>query len=297
MRGLGARPLTFADANAPLKDAAFVLLGVPFDATSSFRPGAKFAPNAIREASWNFETFNMEHRVDLSEMDIHDSGNLEDFARVEDMLKEVHTAVDIILENGSFPIVMGGEHSITPGILAALREKQDFGVIVLDAHMDFRDEYLNVRQSHACATRRSSDIVGPEAIVPIGVRSVSRDEVEEIEKDFRGRFRYIDSFEVKRIGMGPAVKRALKWIGKKRYYLSLDTDAIDPAFAPGTGTPEPFGLTSWDVLEAVDLLAPRLIGFDIVEIAPNYDNGNTAALGARIVREVMAAVHKARAGK
>lgn len=297
MTAVGARPLTFADANAPFKGAGYVLLGVPFDATSSFRPGAKFAPNAIREASWNFETFNLEHRVDLSDIEIHDSGNLEDFARVEDMLKEVHTAVDGILENGSFPIVLGGEHSITPGILAALRERQDFGVIVLDAHMDFRDEYLNVRQSHACATRRSSDIVGPEAIVPIGVRSVSRDEVEDIEKNFKDRFHYIDSFEVRRIGMGPAVKRALKWMGKKHIYLSLDTDALDPAYAPGTGTPEPFGLTTWDLREAVQMLAHRLVGFDIVEIAPNYDNGNTAALGARIVREVIAAVHKARAGK
>jgi agmatinase len=294
---VGARPLTFADANAPLEGAQFALLGVPFDATSSFRPGAKFAPNAIREASWNFETFNLAHRTDLADIDIHDCGNLEDFARVEDMLKEVHSAVDDILEKGAFPIVMGGEHSITPGILAALREKQDFGVVVFDAHMDFRDEYLNVRQSHACATRRSSDIVGPEAIVPIGVRSVSRDEIEEIEKDLKGRFHYIDSFEVRRTGMGPAVKKAMKWMGKKHYYFSLDTDAMDPAYAPGTGTPEPWGLTSWDVLEAVNLLAPRLVGFDIVEIAPNYDNGNTAALGARIVREVMAAVHRARAGK
>ena len=297
MRGLGARPLTFADANAPLKGAEFVLLGVPFDATSSFRPGAKFAPNAIREASWNFETFNHQHRIDIADIAIHDSGNLEDFARVEDMQKEVHSAVDGILGNGSFPIVMGGEHSLTPGVLAALRERQDFGAVVLDAHMDFRDEYLNLRGSHACATRRSSEIVGPEAIVPIGVRSVSRDEIEEIEKDFKGRFHYIDSYEVKRTGMGPAVKRALKWIGKRKIYLSLDTDALDPAFAPGTGTPEPFGLTSWDVLEAVKLLAPRLVGFDIVEIAPNYDNGNTAALGARIIREVIVAVHKAHASK
>ena len=294
---MGARPLTFADANAPLKGAEFVLLGVPFDATSSFRPGAKFAPNAIREASWNFETFNHQHRIDIADIAIHDSGNLEDFARVEDMQKEVHSAVDGILGNGSFPIVMGGEHSLTPGVLAALRERQDFGAVVLDAHMDFRDEYLNLRGSHACATRRSSEIVGPEAIVPIGVRSVSRDEIEEIEKDFKGRFHYIDSYEVKRTGMGPAVKRALKWIGKRKIYLSLDTDALDPAFAPGTGTPEPFGLTSWDVLEAVKLLAPRLVGFDIVEIAPNYDNGNTAALGARIIREVIVAVHKAHASK
>jgi agmatinase len=272
-------------------------LGVPFDATSSFRPGAKFAPNAIREASWNFETFNLEHRVDLADIDVHDSGNLEDFALPEDMLKEVHSAVECILENGSFPIVLGGEHSLTPGIVAALREKKDFGIIVFDAHMDFRDEYLNVRNSHACATRRSADIVGPEAIVPMGVRSVSRDEIEDIEKNFKDRFHYIDAFEVRRIGIEAALKRALKWIGKKNIYLSLDMDALDPAYAPGTGTPEPFGLTTWDLREAVRMLAHRLIGFDIVEIAPNYDNGNTAALGARIVREVIAAVHKARAGK
>lgn len=297
MGGLGARPLTFADAGAPLKGAGFVILGVPFDATSSFRPGAKFAPNAMREASWNFETFHHQHGIDLSDIAVHDAGNLEDLARVEDMLKEVHTAVDGILDNGSFPIVLGGEHSLTPGVLAAIRERQDFGVVVLDAHMDFRDEYLNLRGSHACATRRSSEIVGPEAIVPIGVRSVSRDELEEIGRDFRGRFRYIDSHEVRRTGMGPAVRKALRWIGKRRCYLSLDTDALDPAYAPGTGTPEPFGLSSWDVLEAVKLLAPRLVGFDIVEIVPNYDNGNTAALGARIVREVIVAVHKARAGK
>jgi len=294
---LGARPLTFADANAPLKGSEFVLLGVPFDATSSFRPGAKFAPNAIREASWNFETFNLEHRVDLADIEVHDSGNLEDFALPEDMLKEVHSAVECILENGSFPIVLGGEHSLTPGIVAALREKKDFGIIVFDAHMDFRDEYLNVRNSHACATRRSADIIGPEAIVPIGVRSVSRDEIEDIERNFKERFHYIDAFEVRRIGMEAAMKRALKWISKKNIYLSLDMDALDPAYAPGTGTPEPFGLTTWDLREAVRMLAHRLVGFDIVEIAPNYDNGNTAALGARIVREVIAAVHKARAGK
>ncbi len=292
-----ARPLTFADANAPFKGAQFVILGVPFDATSSFRPGAKFAPNAIREASWNFETFNLERRVDLADIAIHDSGNLEDFALPEDMTKEVHAAVEAIVENGSFPIVLGGEHSLTPGAVAALREKMDFGIVVLDAHMDFRDEYLNVRNSHACATRRASELVGPEAIVPIGVRSVSRDELEAIEKDFRGRFHYIEALEIRKNGMGPALRNALRWMGKKKIYLSLDMDALDPAFAPGTGTPEPFGLTSWDVKEAIGILAPRLVGFDIVEIAPGYDNGNTAALGARLVRELMAAVHQARGKK
>jgi len=294
---MGAHLPTFADANAPLKGAEFVILGVPYDATSSFRPGARFAPNAIREASWNFETFNLEHRVDLSDIEIHDLGNLEDCALPEDMRREVHLAVEGILENGSFPVILGGEHSLTPGVVAALRERLDFGIIVLDAHMDFRREYLNAPNSHACASRRSSEIVGPEAIVPIGVRSVSRDEMEEIEKDFKDRFHYIDAFEVKRSGMGPAVRKALKWIGRKNIYFSLDMDALDPAFAPGTGTPEPFGLTTWDIRETIGILAHRLVGFDLVEIAPNYDNGNTAALGARIVREVIATVHKARTRK
>ena len=296
---MGARPPGFADANAPAEGAEFALLGVPYDATSSFRSGSRAAPNAMRDASWNFETYLMEHGVDLTDMAIHDCGNLEDLARPEDMLEAVKEAVTGILRNSSFPIVMGGEHSLTPGVVSALKQSgvggpDGFGVIVLDAHMDFRDQYLNVPQSHACSSRRTSEIVGPESIVAIGVRSVSREEMEEIQKDMNSRFRFITADEVRRDGMAASVKRAAGLIGKDRIYLSLDIDCLDPAYAPGTGTPEPFGLTALDVREAIGILAPRLVGFDIVEIAPSYDSGNTAALGARLVREVMAAVHAAR---
>ena len=296
---MGARPPGFADANAPAAGAEFTLLGVPFDATSSFRSGSRAAPNAMRDASWNFETFLMEHEIDLTDMAIHDCGNLEDFARPEDMLEAVKEAVTGILRNSSFPIVMGGEHSLTPAVVSALKQNgvggpDGFAVIVLDAHMDFRDQYLNMPLSHACASRRTSELVGSESIVPIGVRSVSREEMEEIRDDMGDRFRFITADEVRRDGMTASVKRAQKLVGKDRLYLSLDIDCLDPAYAPGTGTPEPFGLTPLDVREAIGILAPQLVGFDIVEIAPAYDSGNTAALGARLVREVMAAVHASR---
>jgi agmatinase len=296
---MGARPPSFADANSLAESAEFSILGVPFDATSSFRSGSRAAPNAMRDASWNFETYLMEHDVDLTDIAIHDCGNLEDFARPEDMLEAVKESVAGILRNRSFPIVMGGEHSLTPAVVSALKEAgaggpDRFGVIVLDAHMDFRDQYLNMPNSHACTSRRTSDVVGPESIVPIGVRSVSREEMEEVQKDMCGRFRFVTADEVRRDGMAASVKRAAGLIGKDRIYLSLDIDCLDPAYAPGTGTPEPFGLTALDVREAIGILAPRLVGFDIVEIAPNYDSGNTAALGARLVREVIAAVHASR---
>jgi len=294
---MGARPLSFADANAPFEGAEFVLLGVPYDATASFRSGAKFAANAIREASWNFESYMVDHGHDIAEVDVHDEGNIEEFARPQDMLEAVQEVIEQIMDNGSFPITLGGEHSLTPAIIKALKKKFDLGVIVLDAHMDFRDEYLNLKDSHACASRRMSDIVGPENVVPIGVRSVSAGEIDDINKNFKGKFRHIDAFEVRKTGMEWAVKKALRWIKKRPIYLSLDVDSLDPAYAPGTGTPEPFGLSAWDVKECVRLLADRLVGFDIVEIAPIYDNGNTAALGARLIREVIMAVHKAKGSK
>ena len=296
---MGARPPNFADANSPSGGAEFSILGVPFDASSSFRSGSRAAPNAMRDASWNFETYSIEHGVDLTDIAIHDCGNLEDFVRPEDMVEAVKEAVAGILKGRSFPMIMGGEHSLTPGVVAALKEAgtggpKGFGVIVLDAHMDFRDEYLNMRQSHACASRRTAEMVGPESVVPIGVRSVSREEMEEIQKDMHSRFRFITADQVRKEGMAASVKKALSLVGKDQIYLSLDIDCLDPAYAPGTGTPEPFGLTALDVREAIDILAPRLVGFDIVEIAPNYDSGNTAALGARLVREVIAAVHASR---
>jgi agmatinase len=275
----------FADANASLEEADFVILGVPFDRTASFRSGSRFAPNAIREASYNFETFLFEHSVDLLEVPFCDMGNLEEFGTVDEMVTGMSMEVDSLLSMGKFPIIIGGEHSVT---IPAVKGHEDIGVISIDAHLDFRQEYLGGRNSHACVTRRIADEVGRDNIVVLGVRSMSREESEGDLPEF------IDAFAIREMGMENAVRMALEMIDKERLYLTIDIDGIDPSYAPGTGTPEPFGLSDHDVKVCIDLVSPHLVGFDVVEVCPPYDNGNTAALAARLIRETIGSVWKHR---
>lgn len=279
--------VSFADANATFEDAEFVILGIPFDRTASFRSGARFAPNAIREASYNFETYLFEHEVDLLDVNFHDAGNLEELGTVDEMVKHAGSFIEGVVSKGKFPIVLGGEHSVT---IPAVRSFRDVGVVSIDAHLDFRQEYLGERNSHACVTRRIAEHVGMENVVVLGVRSMSREEVGDEMPEF------IDSFTIREEGMERAVRRAMSLIGKEKIYLTLDIDGIDPACAPGTGTPEPFGISDLDVKKCIDMLSSRLVGFDLVEVCPNYDKGNTAALSARLVREVMATTWKSRNG-
>jgi agmatinase len=277
--------VSFADANATFEDAEFVILGIPFDRTASFRSGARFAPNAIREASYNFETYLFEHEVDLVDVNFHDAGNLEELGTVDEMVKHAGSFIEGVVSKGKFPIVLGGEHSVT---IPAVRSFRDVGVVSIDAHLDFRQEYLGERNSHACVTRRIAEHVGMENVVVLGVRSMSREEVEGEMPEF------IDAFTIREEGMERAVRMAMNLLGKEKIYLTLDIDGIDPACAPGTGTPEPFGISDLDVKKCIDMLSSRLVGFDLVEVCPNYDKGNTAALSARLVREVLATTWKSR---
>jgi len=279
--------LSFADSVDSIEKAIFVLFGVPFDSTSSYRKGSKFAPNAIRDASYNFEAWMFEHQLDLSEVCLYDAGDLYELGSVEEMLSETKKTVREILDIGAFPIMLGGEHSVSP---AAISQFKDIGVLHIDAHLDFRDEYMGCKNSHACASRRASDFVGIKNIVPMGMRSISKEEIEDVKK--KG-LRFIDAYKIHEIGIEIAVDQALKYMkNNKRIYLTLDIDGIDPAYAPGTGTPEPFGLTPFDIKKLIAKVADRLVGFDLVEVSPPYDNGNTSALAARIVKEVIAQVYK-----
>jgi agmatinase len=277
--------LTFADAVENIDEARFVLFGVPFDGTSSFRSGARHAPNKIREASYNFETYMFEHDNDICNIKYYDAGNTDEFGNAETMVKEVYGYVKNLVDKGKFPIMIGGEHSITP---SAVRCFQNIGVISLDAHLDFRNSYLNEMNSHACSTRRISEIVGIGNIVPVGVRSLS---FEEKEDSARMGLKYIDSFEIlEGKGIEKAIKTALKNIKNEWIYLTLDIDVIDPCYAPGVGTPEPFGLTPLDIKKAISLLKDKLVGFDLVEVSPPWDQGITSALAARLIREVIMVV-------
>jgi agmatinase len=275
--------LIFADAEFSFEEAYFVILGVPFDATCSHRKGARLAPKNIREESYNFETYLYEHDIDLEDVPFHDMGDLV-CESLEDMMGGVGVAVGEITAAEKFPILIGGEHSLTP---PAIRKFNDVGVIILDAHLDFRNEYLDEPNSHACATRRVVDLMGVEKVISLGVRSMEKREKEDSEKL---GLKYIDARGLKEMG----IVKALEPIEWKRIYLSLDMDFFDPSFAPGVGNPEYFGFSPEVVKECINILGNRLVGFDIAETCPTFDNGNTSSLAARMIREVLAVVWKAK---
>ncbi len=276
--------LKFADTIDDYASAKVAILGVPYDRTTSYRPGTRFGPNAIREASWNFESYLFDHGIDIREVDVFDMGDTEEFGPVEEMYGEVHSTASSVIRDGKFLLTFGGEHSISPPILT--NYPKDIGVVVVDAHLDFRDEYLGWKYSHACASRRFADHVGIGSIMQIGIRSVAGEDLENAKG-----LEFIDAYYVADNGIDASIRRIEQKLGKKRIYLSIDIDGIDPAFAPGTGTPEPFGLTPIQVRKLISKLSGRLIGADIVEVSPPYDNGNTSALAARLAREIIATRH------
>ena len=277
-------PNYFADAESNLDEAEFVITGIPYDKTSSFRRGAIKAPEKIREASWNFETFDIENNVDIKDIRIHDYGDLfvekETPACMYEIVKK-HFA-KILLKNKT-PVTIGGEHSITPGIVHAF--PKEIAVLSLDAHIDYRQKYENEKFNHACAIRRIADHIDIENIAVLGIRSAEKKEFEDAKRD---KLFYKTSFGFRKEGIKEILKQTKKYLGDKPIYLTLDIDVIDPAYAPGTSTPKPFGLTSFDIMECIRFFSPQIIGFDLVEVCPNYDNGETSILAAKIIRKTIA---------
>jgi agmatinase len=273
-------PDYFADADSSFEDADFIIFGVPYDKTSSFRPGASQAPKKIREASWNFETYNLRTGVDLSDIKFHDFGDLDvkNDSPIR-MFEKVNKFTKTLLSKNKVPIAIGGEHSITPGIIQAFPE--NVAVVALDAHIDFRQEYENEKYNHACVIRRISDHVKIENIAVLGVRSAEKEEFQDAQKQ---SLFYIDSFAIKERGIKNALEETKKRLDNKPVYFTLDIDVVDLSYAPGTSTPEPFGISPFDVLECIRFFAPKIIGFDIVEVCPPFDNGQSPLLAAKLVR-------------
>lgn len=280
--------ITFLGADSPYQDAKFVVLGVPFDLTTTFRPGARSAPTAVREASYHSESYMLEHGLDLTEVSIHDMGNLPDYTTVAEMMGGVGQAAKGAVNDGKFPILIGGEHTIS---IPAIEAFDDIGVIFIDAHLNYNDVSVGQRYCHDTVVRRAAEHVGKDNVLVFGVRSISKDEHSEGNLP-----EYIDSFTIIQEGVEKAFKRALNIMKKDKIYLSLDVDGLDPAFAPAAATVEPFGLSSFDVKKCINMLGPRLAGFEVVEISPPYDKGNTAALGARMAQEAVAVAWKYRRG-
>jgi agmatinase len=275
--------VSFKEAKASFEEAHFVIVGVPFDSTTSIRSGTRAAPNAVREASYNLESYLFEHDTNLEDIPIHDAGNIEPCSTMEEMAKATKAEAKSIVSAGKFPIFIGGEHSISIPVIESFN---DIGVISIDAHLDFRDEYMGNKMSHACVMRRAADYLGIENVLPFGVRSISAEEKKQRMPN------YIDAYQIHEQGIETSWKRAMNILRKEKVYFSLDIDGIDPAYAPGTATPEPFGLSSYDVKKCINMLGERMVGFDVTEISPPYDHGITAALGARMIQEVICVVWK-----
>ena len=283
-------PSYFADAESDIDLARAVIFGVPLDKSVCFRRGARQGPAAIRKASWNFETFDYLTGVDFSEILVHDYGDV-DIGEDQDISTIIDRVTNItqkIFEKKKIPVCLGGEHTAIIGITKAL--PRHCHVIIIDAHADFRDSYLDQSLHHACTVRRIVERIGSDNLTLIGLRSAEKQEYLELQQS---GMTVIDALSINRKGIDQILSSdTLQIDSTSPVYLSIDIDAIDPGFAPGTGSPEPFGLHPSDILPIIDTYEDRLIGFDVMEVNPLYDHGETALLAAKIIRYGLACIHK-----
>lgn len=262
-------------------DARVVLFGVPMDFTTSFRPGTRHGPARVREVSPGIEEFSSYTGRELGDVPFFDAGDVAvTHGDVAGSLERAAAVARGVLADRKVPFGLGGEHLVSlPLILAAARVHPGLRVVHIDAHADLRPDYLGQVDSHATVMRRVAERIGPENVFQFGIRSGSRDEWEY----GRGRTRF-HPYEV----LEP-LRRALPELAGRPIYVSIDIDVLDPAFAPGTGTPEPGGITSAELLAAVHALrGQQVVGCDVVEISPPYDpSDRTAVMGALLVREAL----------
>jgi len=270
--------LHFADADASYEDARYAVFGVPYDGTTSFRPGARFGPRAIREVSFNFESYDPATGIDFFEVPVTDLGDLAVSRLPEEVARQTADVAEDIVQDGKVPVMLGGEHTATVGAVRAVRPEV---YVVCDAHLDLRDELDGTPYSHGCVTRRVLEAV--EDVVIIGARSGDREQFEIAAE----KTRLYTADAVRERGIGAVLREVREHVAERRIYLSIDADAIDCCLTPGLGTPEPFGMTPLEIREVVRALAPYTAGFDYVEVAP-FDSGQTAAVAAQMVREFIA---------
>ena len=262
------------------------IFGVPFDATSTYRIGSRFAPNAIREAFQNIEIYSKRLEKDLEDINIRDLGNLIKVGDINEMNKMVEEVTREIITNNKIPAILGGDHSLTNGSVRAIN---NCTLVVFDAHLDCRDEFEGLKISHATFLRRLYEDGFIANLVHIGSRAATKDEWDFVNKD---DITIIDMEKIYDLNTGlKQFKDVLS--SSNDIYVSIDLDVIDPAFAPGVGNPEANGMSTREILEFIYCLDNfNLKGFDIVELIPAYDNGSTSVLAARLLSELICITDK-----
>lgn len=278
--------MNFIAAEADFEEARAVIFGAPFDGTTSFRPGTRFGPGAIRAESDGIETYSPYQNKDLEDIAVFDSGDLLlPFGNTEAVLEEICARTAEILEAGKMPVMLGGEHLVTLGSVRAMVQKYpELHIIHFDAHTDLRDDYLGERLSHATVIRRCHDLLGDGRIHQFGIRSGER-----AEWDFAFAHTDFHPFNVKDV-----LDVVLALGSDVPVYVTLDLDVLDPSLFCGTGTPEAGGVFFQDLEEALLALeALNVVGFDMNELSPHYDaSGVSTAVACKVLREMLLAYVK-----
>ncbi|KAF6247447.1 agmatinase [Nitrosopumilus sp. b3] len=258
------------------------IFGVPFDSTHSYKPGCRFGPDAIRDSFNNIEIFHPDLQVNLETVNIEDLGNTRHTVVASEMIDMVKKITTELVAKQRQLFVLGGEHSITFGTYTSF--PKETGYIVFDAHYDLRDEFADIKLSHASYLRRIVEERGPDNILHVGARAFVKEELEFLKEN---NIKTISDREI-RDGKGPQlVKDYVSTFDV--IYSSFDLDVLDPAFAPGVGNPEAVGITSRELFDMIhSLQETKVIGADIVELNPYHDNGSTASLAAKIISTLIA---------
>ena len=278
---------TFIGCESSFEEASIVLYGAPFDSTTSFRPGARFGPAAMRHESFGLETYSPYQDRDLMDISVFDSGDLElCFGSSEMALSDIQKRAEEILKADKFPLLLGGEHLVTLAAVRAVAAKYpDLHIIHFDAHADLRDDYLGARLSHACVLRRCHDLLGDGRIHQFCIRSGEREE-------FRFAAQHTDFHPLSFEGLEETVRELKE--KNVPIYFTIDLDCLDPAAFPGTGTPEAGGVTFLELLEAIRTVAQaNVVGADVNELAPMLDaSGVSTATACKVLRELLLAIAK-----
>jgi len=278
----------------PFEEADYVILGVPFDVTSTYRTGARFGPYAIRQASLNIETYSFRAGIDMEDLQLHDLGDLDISADTKKTLERLRLVIRDLVEAGKKPVTIGGEHTITFGILKGLgNEASKTAVVSFDAHLDLRDEFMEVKLGHTTFMRRVNEEIKPAKIIAVGTRAVCKEELAYAEQ---AGIEFLTTRKIRSEGAGHLAEQLKEKLARyKNIYLSVDMDVLDPAYAPAVQNPEPEGLEPHVLLDILcSICDKRVAGFDVVEVAPHYDEGVSAIQAAKIIFEMLCEIEKSR---
>jgi agmatinase len=269
--------------------ASIAIIPVPYDATSTWVKGADKGPAAILRASAQVEWYDIQTRYEVHRQGIATREPVSCSGTPDELAPLVEAAVGAELDAGRFPVVLGGEHSVSIGAIWAVAKRYpDVTILQIDAHADTREEYHGSRCNHACVMARAREVA---PIVQVGIRSMDADEAERIDQD-----RVVYAHDMARERIDAWIERIALMLTKK-VYVTIDMDAFDPALVPATGTPEPGGLTWWQMDRLIAAVAERaeVVGFDVVELCPREGEHASDFVAAKLVHRFLSEVFVRRA--